>query len=77
MRRFSSKVVYQKYVSKKLWKRLLVKNRKITVNCASTKNRVNTYGRFKKKFKALFIPVVIENLLCLTPSQTKRKFLYS
>ena len=46
MRRFNSKVVYQKYVSKKLWKLLLVKNKKITVNCASTKNRVNTYGRF-------------------------------
>ena len=52
MRRFNSKVVYQKYVSKKLWKRLLVKNKKITVNCASTKNRVNTYGRFKKKIQS-------------------------
>ena len=52
MRRFNSKVVYQKYVLKKLWKRLLVKNKKITVNCASTKNRVDIYERFKKKIQS-------------------------
>ena len=46
MRKFNSQVYYQKCVSYKYWKRLLIKKKKkkkITVNYASTTNQTNIY----------------------------------
>ena len=68
--RFNSEVVYQK-LFQKYWKRLLVKNKKVAVNCASTYES-NKYilkiKQKKRKFEVLVIPVAIESLLYLTPS---------
>ena len=49
IKRFNTKVVYQKCVFKRYWKGLLVKNKKNAVIYISTTNRINTYGRLKKQ----------------------------
>ena len=79
MGRFNSKVVNQKFVFQKYWKRLL---KKITVNDASTTIRINQVElnkyilKMKINFEVLVMTLAIEGLLYLNPSQAKDKFLY-
>ena len=79
MERSNNKVVNQKFVFQKYWKRLL---KKITVNDASTTIRINQVElnkyilKIKINFEVLVMTLAIEGLLYLNPSQAKDKFLY-
>ena len=74
--KFDDKVVYQKRVFQKYWKELLLKNKKnycqLCINYESNKYILKIF----LKTKVLVIPVAIESLLYLTPSQAIGKFMY-
>ena len=58
----------------KILETLAVKNKKLTVNYASIRIELTHIEELKK---VLPMPIVIESLLYLTPSQAKGKYMYT
>ena len=77
MERFNSTVVDEKCVFLEILETIAHKNKKVLKTMHQQESNKDVLKTFlKKEFQVLIIPVAIEGILYLTPSQARGKFLY-